>query len=124
MDLGNGTYQTFGYDTDPRYRLNDINYAYRCNTGDPITLNGGLDLTRDNVGNPLTWGDNLGNYTRGYTYDLNSRLGTESYPDIARSPIHTIGLGTKRVSLEVRIMQWISSQREPDIHTSTIMPET
>jgi len=65
VDFGNGTWQSFGYKPiDPRYMLENIHYAYRCNPTDPITDNGGLKFTRDNSGNPLNWGDITDTYTR------------------------------------------------------------
>ena len=79
MDFGNGTWQTFGYKAgDPRYMLETIHYAYNCGSG--ILDQGGLSITRDNSGNPLTWGDTDGIYARAYTYDKNSRLDTVQYP--------------------------------------------
>ena len=65
-------------DTDPRYRLENIHYAYNC--GSVIADQGGLSFTRDNTGNPLNWGDIAGVYTRSYAYDKNSRLDTANLP--------------------------------------------
>ena len=112
------------HDTDPRYRLNDINCAYRCATGDPITLNGGLDLTRDNAGNPLTREITLGAIP--VDTHMISIAGWErrATRDRARSPIHMTGLVTKRVYPAVCIMRQTNSRREPDIHTSMMAPET
>ncbi len=78
VDFGNGTYQTFDYDTDPRYRLASIDYAYGCDGDEDIEVRGTLDLTRDNAGNPLTWGND--DYKKTYTYDDNNRLATAALP--------------------------------------------
>lgn len=80
VNFGNGTWQTFGYttDTDPRYPLKTINYAYNCGAG--IADRGGLKFTRDNSGNPVNWGDIADIYKRVYGYDKNSRLDSVTYP--------------------------------------------
>ena len=78
VDFGNSTWQTFNYDTDPRYRLDNIHYAYNCGSG--IADQGGLKFARDKAGNPLTWGDIAGLYTRAYAYDKNSRLDSANLP--------------------------------------------
>ncbi len=78
VDFGNGTYQTFAYDTDPRYRMASIDYAYGCTGDEDIEVRGTLDLTRDNTGNPLTWGND--DYKKTYTYDDNNRLATAALP--------------------------------------------
>ncbi len=78
VDFGNGTYQTFDYDSDPRYRLASIDYAYGCDGDEDIEVRGTLDLTRDNAGNPLTWGND--DYKKTYTYDDNNRLATAALP--------------------------------------------
>jgi len=60
--------------------LQDINYAYKCDSQSPVEIRGGLRTIRDNTGNLLYWGGQDAAYTRAYTYDLNSRLATENYP--------------------------------------------
>ncbi len=77
LGFGNGTYQTFDYDTDPRYGLASIDYAYACE-GSGVQVRGTLDVTRDNAGNPLTWGNDDKKKT--YTYDDNNRLATAALP--------------------------------------------
>ncbi len=85
VDYGNGTYQTYTLNsTDPRYQLDKIQYAYRCAAGQPIQIQGGIGLTRDNSGNPLTWSalDTSQNriYSKVFSYDQMSRLDSTNYP--------------------------------------------
>jgi len=52
VGLGNGTYTTYSYDSDPRYRVNSIAH-YRAGT--PAVELAAISYTaRDAVGNPLS----------------------------------------------------------------------
>lgn len=55
VTCGNDTFTDYEYDTDPRYRLEYIRYGYKCTDDDTSEIQGGLHITRDDVGNPLTW---------------------------------------------------------------------
>ena len=86
VTYGNNTYQTYDYSSDPRYMLNTIRYAYKCDTSSPVAIQGGLDLTRDKSGNPLTWGDSTDSYNKVYSYDENSRLASANLPGAPAIP--------------------------------------
>jgi len=78
VNLGNGTYTTYGYDSDPRYRTSAIAH-YRDGTP-PVLLGEILYPNRDGAGNPLSMQDSMG--TTYYTYDMNSRLDSATYPGV------------------------------------------
>ncbi len=69
-DIGNGTYTTYGYDSDPRYRVSSM---VRNVTSDPYTYT--IDyLARDGAGNPTSMQDWTNPSPVTYGYDEYSRL--------------------------------------------------
>ena len=74
VDLGNTTYTTYGYDSDPRYRVNDVEHYKE---GDPDVLLKQIAYPiRDSAGNPRRMV--VGTTQTDYDYDANSRLTVEN----------------------------------------------
>jgi len=82
IDFGNGTYTTYSYDSDPRYRVNSIAH-YRAGTP-AVELATISYATRDAVGNPESIVDWVGTWS--YGYDANNRLDWALVPDVVGGP--------------------------------------